>query len=80
LPASLGLGLLLLTLGTRLISATRSALIGSLEAPLAPVWVWLAFGELPPLMTCAGGAVVMAAVAADMLLSTRRNGVADAVG
>src|SRR5262249_17155660 len=37
--AQFGLGLLLLTLGTRLISATRSALIGSLESPLAPFWV-----------------------------------------
>ena len=70
----LGLGLLLLTLGTRLISATRSALIGSLETPLAPIWVWLGFGEIPPLMTCVGGAVVMAAVAADMLLTARLNG------
>jgi len=76
--AQFGLGLLLLTLGTRLISATRSALIGSLEAPLAPLWVWLAFGEVPPLMTCVGGAIVMAAVAAEMLLSARRNGIADA--
>jgi drug/metabolite transporter (DMT)-like permease len=62
-----GLGLLLLTLGTRLISATQSALIGSLETPLAPLWVWLAFGEIPSLATCIGGAIVMAAVAADML-------------
>ncbi len=78
--AQFGLGLLLLTLGTRLISATRSALIGSLETPLAPIWVWLGFGEIPPLMTCVGGAVVMAAVAADLLLTARRNGPADAVG
>jgi drug/metabolite transporter (DMT)-like permease len=76
--AQFGLGLLLLTLGTRLISATRSALIGSLETPLAPLWVWLAFGEVPSLMTCVGGAVVMAAVVADMLL-TARNG-RDAAG
>ena len=72
--AQFGLGLLLLTLGTRLISATRSALIGSLETPLAPLWVWVGFGEIPPLMTCLGGAVVMAAVAADMLLTARLNG------
>jgi len=30
---------------TRLVSATRSALIGSLETPLAPAWVWLAVGR-----------------------------------
>jgi drug/metabolite transporter (DMT)-like permease len=71
--AQFGVGLLLLTLGTRLISATRSALIGSLESPLAPFWVWVGFGETPSLMTCVGGAVVMAAVVTDMLL-TARNG------
>jgi drug/metabolite transporter (DMT)-like permease len=75
--AQFGLGLLLLTLGTRLISATRSALIGSLETPLAPLWVWLGFGEVPSLMTGVGGAVVMAAVVIDMLLAVRRNGVHD---
>jgi drug/metabolite transporter (DMT)-like permease len=62
-----GLGLLLLTLGTRLISATQSALIGSLETPLAPLWAWLAFGEIASLMTCVGGAIVLATVAADLL-------------
>jgi len=74
--AQFGVGLLLLTLGTRLISATRSALIGSLETPLAPLWVWLGFGEIPSLMTCVGGGVVMAAVLTDMLL-TARNGTHD---
>lgn len=69
--AQFGVGLLLLTLGTRLISATRSGLIGTLETPLAPFWVWVGFGETPSLMTCVGGGVVMAAVVADMLLTTR---------
>jgi drug/metabolite transporter (DMT)-like permease len=69
--AQFGLGLLLLTLGTRLISATRSALIGSLETPLAPLWVWLAFGEVPSPITGVGGGVVMAAVLIDMLLAPR---------
>jgi len=69
-----GLGLLLITIATRLISATRSALIESLDTPLAPLWVWLAFGETPRLMTCIGGVVVMLAVIVDMLLSSRRDG------
>jgi len=68
-----GLGLLLITIATRLISATRSALIESLDTPLAPIWVWLAFGEMPRLMTCIGGAIVMLAVIADMLLSSHRS-------
>jgi drug/metabolite transporter (DMT)-like permease len=62
-----GLGLLLLTMGTRLISATRSALISALEVPLACVWVWAAFNEVPSLASCAGGAIVMLAVVADLM-------------
>jgi drug/metabolite transporter (DMT)-like permease len=61
-----GLGLLLLTVGTRLISAPRSALIGALETPLAPALVWLAFGEVPSPATALGGAIVLAAVVGDL--------------
>jgi len=62
-----GLGLLFLTLGARLISATQTALFNNLETPLAPIWVWLAFGEVPPLLTCVGGAVVLLAVFGEVL-------------
>ncbi|WP_137132436.1 DMT family transporter [Rhizobium sp. FY34] len=67
-----GLGLLLMTVGTRLISATRSALIGSLENPLAPLWVWLAFAELPAHATWTGGSLVMGAVIFDVVMKARR--------
>jgi len=66
-----GLGLLLLTLGARLVSATESALMGALEAPLGPLWVWLAFGETPSLTTWVGGTVIMGALAAHILTSSR---------
>lgn len=67
-----GLGLLLLTLGTRLISATRAALIGILENPLAPLWVWLAFGERPSPSAWLGGSIVTAAVLMDAVAAMRR--------
>jgi drug/metabolite transporter (DMT)-like permease len=57
-----GLGLLLLTWGTRLLPAAQGALIGALDAPLAPIWVWFAFNEIPPTMTIVGGVIVMLAV------------------
>ncbi len=62
----LGMGLLLLTLGVRRISAARAALIGLLDAPLAPLWVWLAFDETPGVTTLVGGGIVLAAVAWSM--------------
>jgi len=61
-----GLGLLLLTLGMRLVSAPRAALINALDTPLAPLWVWLAFGEVPAGATIVGGLIVMAAVVGDI--------------
>ncbi|MBL6617299.1 MAG: DMT family transporter [Reyranella sp.] len=68
-----GLGQLLLTIGLRSISATRSALIGALETPLAPALVWIVLGEVPAVMTCVGGAIVLAAVVGDVL-GARRQG------
>lgn len=55
-------GLPLFTLGARLLPAIETALIGSLDAPLAPLWVWLAFRETPSSSTLIGGAIVFAAV------------------
>ena len=58
----MGLGLVLFTMGTRLIVATEVALITLLEVVLGPFWAWLAVSETPSAMTVVGGAVVTAAV------------------
>jgi drug/metabolite transporter (DMT)-like permease len=62
------MGLLLLAIGTPMVSATRGALIGVLQTPLATLWVWLAFAEQPAVATLVGGAVVLVAVVADMAM------------
>lgn len=56
------LGLLLFGLGSRMIPAAEATLLTALDVPLAPLWVWLAFGEVPSPYTLAGGAIVLAAV------------------
>jgi len=66
-----GLGLVFLTLGGRLISATENALINTLETPLAVAWVWLCFGEMPTAASFAGGVIVMAAVGAHLWHNSR---------
>jgi drug/metabolite transporter (DMT)-like permease len=58
----IGLGLVLLTLGARLIPAAQVALITLLEVVLGPLWVWLAVGEAPTVATLIGGAIVVVAV------------------
>lgn len=65
------LGLILFMLGARLLPPIETALIGALDAPLAPVWVWLAFGLVPDRPTVLGGLVVFGAVALHLLAQRR---------
>ena len=58
-----GLGLVFLTIGGQMVSATENALINTLETPLAVAWVWVCFAEVPTVATLVGGIIVMAAVA-----------------
>jgi len=51
---SVGLGMMLFTMGARL--------IGLIEVVLGPLWVWLAFNENPGSAAFVGGALVLAAV------------------
>jgi drug/metabolite transporter (DMT)-like permease len=60
-----GLGLLLLMLGNRHLPGARASLLANLELPLAPLWVWLVFGESPSLSACIGGGIVAGAVMLD---------------
>ena len=57
---SLGFGLFIA--GSRHLPAVTTALIGTLETPMTPFWVWLVFGETPSPPTLIGGIVVFAAV------------------
>jgi drug/metabolite transporter (DMT)-like permease len=63
----IALGLALFTVGARLIPAPEAALISLLEIVLGPLWVWIAHSEQPPLLTLAGGGVIILAV---VLLAT----------
>lgn len=66
------LGLTLFAIGARLIPAAHTALTGALETALAPLWVWIAFGELPPPLVFLGGAIVVVAVVGHILIENRR--------
>jgi len=74
----MGLGLVLFTAGVRLIPAADAGLITVLELILAPVWVWLAFGEDPGTRAMIGGAIVLAAVMAYTIFERRTIGAAGA--
>lgn len=63
----IGLGLVFLTIGGRLIPAAEVALITLLEVVLGPLWVWIFRAEQPTAATLAGGAIVLGAVAVQAL-------------
>ncbi len=67
-------GLALFTLGARLLPPVETALIGALDAPLAPLWVWLAFAEAPSFGTASGGLIVFAAVGVYLAFAASRRG------
>ena len=46
-----GLGLALFTVGSRLLPPAETGLLGALDAPLAPIWVWVLFAETPSAAT-----------------------------
>lgn len=69
--AQVGIGFLLLTVGTRYVPAAEVALLALTETLLAPVWVWLFVDEVPSMLTLAGGAVVLAAVTARAVIGLR---------
>ncbi len=65
------LGLILFIIGSKKIPAIETALITALDAPLAPVWVWLLFNEVPGVFTIAGGTIVFVAVGAYLVTPSK---------
>jgi drug/metabolite transporter (DMT)-like permease len=61
------LGLSLFMLGSRMLPSGQATLIATLETPLMPFWVWLAFAEVPAARVLIGGALVMGAVVFDIV-------------
>ena len=64
-------GLTLFSLGSKRLPAIETALISTLDTPLAPLWVWLAFNEAAGPQTLVGGVIVLAAVVGYIVASQR---------
>jgi drug/metabolite transporter (DMT)-like permease len=63
----IAIGLTFFIVGSRLLPSGQAALIATLETPLMPFWIFVAFGELPATHQLIGGALVLGAVIADIL-------------
>jgi len=68
----IALGMLLFTWGARHVSAAEATLLSLSEVVLAPVWVWLVFGEVPRSETFVGGAILLGAMVLQAVSGVRR--------
>ncbi len=67
-----GAGLVLYTLGSKSVPAAELTLLSLAEVVLGPLWVWLFLGEMTSRSALMGGAILLAAIAANATLGKRR--------
>ncbi len=67
-----GLGLVVYTIGSKVVPAAELALLSMTEVLLGPLWVWLFLGETAEFYTLLGGSVLMLAIAGNALSGLRR--------
>ena len=66
-----GLGLVIFTIGSRVVPASELALLSMTEVLLGPLWVWIFIGETASLYTLVGGAILLLAIAGNALSGLR---------
>jgi drug/metabolite transporter (DMT)-like permease len=64
-------GMVLFTLGSRVVPAAELTLLSLIEVLLGPLWVWLALGETASRNTLIGGAILLAGVLLNAVLGAR---------
>jgi drug/metabolite transporter (DMT)-like permease len=69
----IAIGLTLFIIGSRWLPSGQAALISTLETPLMPFWIWLAFSEVPAPHQLLGGALVLGAVITDIVRDLRED-------
>ena len=65
------LGMVLFTLGSRVVPAAELTLLSLVEVLLGPIWVWLALGETASRNTLIGGGVLLAGVVFNAAMGAR---------
>lgn len=68
----IGAGIFLFTLGSKSVPSAELVLLSLAEVVLAPVWVWMAFSEVPSAPTLAGGVILLGSIAGQAAAGMRR--------
>lgn len=63
-PVTSGIGFVLYAKGAQRLAASEASLLGAVETPLGPLWVWLLFNEIPGQATLLGGGLIFATLLA----------------
>ena len=67
-----GAGLILYTLGSKVVPSAELALLSMTEVVFGPFWVWLFLGETAGVFTLLGGMILLIAIASNALSGLRR--------
>ena len=67
-----GIGLVIYTIGSKVVPAVELALLSMTEVLLGPVWVWLFLGETVNVNTLIGGGILLLAIVWNALSGLRR--------
>ena len=67
-----GAGLILYTLGSKVVPSAELALLSMTEVVFGPFWVWLFLGETAGVYTLLGGMILLVAIASNALSGLRR--------
>ena len=68
----IGAGIFMLTIGARNVPAAELLVLSLTEVVFASIWVWLAFGEVPSILTLAGGLILLGSITAQAIVGMRR--------
>ncbi len=68
----IGAGIFMLTIAARNVPAAELLVLSMTEVVFASLWVALAFGEVPSVLTLAGGIILLGSIAAQAIVGMRR--------
>jgi drug/metabolite transporter (DMT)-like permease len=69
----LGVPYILFSLGIKKTSAVKSSIIATIEPILNPIWVFLAVGEIPGILSLFGGSIVLITIVIYNITKTKEN-------
>jgi len=67
-----GAGLVLYTLGAKVLPAVELTLLSLAEVLLAPLWVWMFLGKTVTISTLGGGSLLLADIAGNAISGIRQ--------